>query len=146
MNASPPLLAGCRVGANPIIWSNDDFADLAGDVPLEVILSDMRDAGYEGTELGHAYPRTLGALADVLARHHLRLVSGWHSTYLAEKDYASEEISFKRHLGLLKLLGATVVIVAECTRCIHGDRERPLGFGEKDRSVLSEAEWTSLAN
>ena len=24
----------CLVGANPIIWSNDDFAELAGDVPL----------------------------------------------------------------------------------------------------------------
>ena len=48
------LLPSCPVGANPIIWSNDDFADLNGDLPLEVILREMRDAGYAGSELGHA--------------------------------------------------------------------------------------------
>jgi inosose dehydratase len=145
MNASASLLAGCRVGANPIIWSNDDFADLAGDLPLDVILSDMRAAGYDGTEMGHAYPRTPGALAEALARHRLRLVSGWHSTYLAEKPYAEEEASFQRHLGLLKPLGATVAIVAECTRCIHGNRQQALGFGDADRSCLTDPEWVSLA-
>ena len=34
LSVSPPvsaLLAGCEVGANPIIWSNDDFPELAGD-------------------------------------------------------------------------------------------------------------------
>src|SRR4051812_26255058 len=51
-------LRDCLVGANPIIWSNDDFDELAGDVPLDVILSEMRLAGYAGSELGHAYPRT----------------------------------------------------------------------------------------
>jgi len=30
-------LRDCRVGANPIIWSNDDFYELAGDLPLGVL-------------------------------------------------------------------------------------------------------------
>ncbi|HEY0944485.1 MAG TPA: myo-inosose-2 dehydratase [Opitutaceae bacterium] len=134
-------LRDCRVGANPIIWSNDDFYELAGDLPLDVILSDMREAGFAGSELGHAYPRTPDALGAALRRHQLRLVSGWHSTYLAERDYAPEEESFKAHLALLKALGASVVIVAECTRAIHGAREAGLGFGDDDRPRLAEAEW-----
>src|SRR2546423_15623472 len=84
-------LRDCLVGANPIIWSNDDFTELAGDVPLDTILREMRAAGYAGSELGHAYPRQPDALAASLARHQLRLVSGWHSTLLASRDIAAEE-------------------------------------------------------
>jgi len=131
----------CLVGANPIIWSNDDFDDLAGDVPLDTILREMREAGFAGSELGHAYPRTAAALAEPLSRHHLRLVSGWHSTYLASRELAAEEASFRAHLALLKTLGARVVIVAECTRCIHGDRQAALGFGEKLAPRMTEVEW-----
>ena len=131
----------CLVGANPIIWSNDDFNELAGDVPLDTILREMRAAGYAGSELGHAYPRTPAALADTLGRHHLRLVSGWHSTYLASKPLAEEEKTFRAHLNLLKTLGARVAIVAECTRCIHGTREAALGFGEKLGPRITENEW-----
>ena len=134
-------LRDCLVGANPIIWSNDDFNELAGDVPIDTILREMRAAGYAGSELGHAYPRTPAALAEPLSRHNLRLVSGWHSTYLASKSVAEEEKSFRAHLTLLKTLGARVAIVAECTRCIHGTRDAALGFGDKLQPRLSEAEW-----
>jgi inosose dehydratase len=138
------VLAGCQVGANPIIWSNDDFNDLAGDVPLDVILREMRAAGFAGTELGHAYPRTTEALGTALRRHDLQLVSGWHSTYLATGDHAAEEKNFQAHLALLQSLGAPVVIVAECTRCVHGDKAARLGFGADDRPTLTEAEWGRL--
>jgi inosose dehydratase len=138
---SSPLLPHCLVGANPIIWSNDDFAELAGDVPLDTILAEMRAAGFAGSELGHAYPRTPAALAEPLARHRLRLVSGWHSTYLASRDLAAEETSFRAHLSLLKTLGARVAIVAECTRCIHGTREAALGTGATPSPQLSAGEW-----
>src|SRR5262245_35259448 len=105
----PVLLhPSCLVGANPIVWSNDDFMDLAGDVPLDTILREMREAGFAGSELGHAYPRTPAPLAEALGRHNLRLVSGWHSTYLASKPLAEEEKNFRAHLNLLKTLGARV--------------------------------------
>ncbi|HUR56151.1 MAG TPA: myo-inosose-2 dehydratase [Opitutaceae bacterium] len=137
-------LRDCLVGANPIIWSNDDFHELNGDLPLDTILMEMRAAGYAGSELGHAYPRTPAALAEALGRHHLRLVSGWHSTYLAQNSLADEENTFRAHLTLLKTLGARVAIVAECTRCIHGTRDAALGFGENDRPRLKETEWPKL--
>jgi myo-inosose-2 dehydratase len=139
----PPttLHRDCLVGANPILWSNDDFNELAGDVPLDTILREMRAAGYAGSELGHAYPRTPAALAEPLARHHLRLVSGWHSTFLATADLAIEEKKFRAHLNLLKTLGARVAIVAECSHGIHGTREAALGYGTTDRRALNAAEW-----
>lgn len=140
----PTPLHDCQVGANPIIWSNDDFNELAGDVPLETILHEMRAAGYAGTELGHAYPRTVDALGPILARHGLKLASGWHSTCLASRDLAAEEASFVAHRDLLQRLGARVVIVAECTHGVHGTREAGLGFTDGDRARLSEAEWTRL--
>jgi inosose dehydratase len=143
--STPPVrLRDCLVGANPIIWSNDDFDDLAGDVPLETILREMRAAGFSGSELGHAYPREASPLAEALGRHNLRLVSGWHSTYLASKPLAEEEKSFRAHLNLLKTLGARVVIVAECTRCIHGERKTALSFGAKPGPCLTKAEWPKL--
>jgi len=129
------------VGANPIIWSNDDFHELNGDLPLDTLLTDMRLAGYAGSELGHAYPRTPDALAAALARHDLRLVSGWHSTYLASRSLAEEEPALRDHLRLLKTLGARVAIVAECTRCVHGTRDAALGFGDSDRPRLTDDEW-----
>ena len=134
-------LRDCLVGANPIIWSNDDFNELAGDVPLDTILHEMRAAGFAGTELGHAYPRSPAALAEPLSRHGLRLVSGWHSTYLASRELADEEKTFRAHLNLLKTLGARVAIVAECTRCIHGTREAALGFEQNVNPRLTESEW-----
>jgi inosose dehydratase len=146
MPPSPALLSGCRVGANPIIWSNDDFAELAGDVPLDVILADMRACGFAGSELGHAYPRDTAALGQALGRHGLQLASGWHSTYLASGDLAREEEGFRTHAALLKSLGADVAIVAECTRAIHGERNRALGFGDHDRPLLTESEWQRMVS
>lgn len=141
---SAPLHRDCLVGANPIIWSNDDFDELAGDVPLDTILREMRAAGFAGSELGHAYPRTPAALAQALGGHDLRLVSGWHSTYLATRDLAAEEKNLRTHLNLLKTLGARVAIVAECSHCIHGTRDAALGFGTADRRTLDAAEWSRL--
>lgn len=141
MSTSPVQLRDCLVGANPIIWSNDDFPELAGDLPLDVILRDMRAAGFAGSELGHAYPREAGPLAAAFAPHRLRLVSGWHSTYLASRPLADEGKSFQAHLGLLKTLGAGVVIVAECTRCVHGNPQAALGFGDTLSPRLTAEEW-----
>jgi inosose dehydratase len=147
MNSQPPVsLRHCLVGANPIIWSNDDFADLAGDVPLDTILADMRATGYSGTELGHAYPRSAAPLAAVLSQHEMRLASGWHSTFLATGDLTSELAGFQAHLNLLQTLGARVAIVAECSHCVHGNKEAPLGFTDSDRVRLTEAEWERVTS
>ena len=58
------------IGIQPINWSNDDFHELGGDIPLEVCLEQMQQAGYEGTELGHKFP-TDDSLAPLLKSHGL---------------------------------------------------------------------------
>jgi len=48
-----------KIAINPITWTNDDVPELGGDTPLEQCLSEIRQAGYAGTELGGKYPREI---------------------------------------------------------------------------------------
>jgi inosose dehydratase len=121
--------AKVKVGVQPINWINDDFRDLGAGTTLEQCLSEMKEAGYEGTELGHRFPADGAAIRALLARFDLSLASGWHSTYLASRSYEEEEQRFDQHLRRLKEAGSELVIVAECTRAIHGDGKAPLSFG-----------------
>ena len=69
-----------RIGANPIGWSNDDLRELGGETPLETCLAEAKEAGFEGMELGHKFPREPTGAAAVLGRFgldlRLRLVFG----------------------------------------------------------------------
>ena len=49
-----------RLGMSPISWSNDDLPQLGGDTPLEVCLSETREAGFVGTETGGKFQRRQG--------------------------------------------------------------------------------------
>jgi inosose dehydratase len=134
------LTLQCQVGANPIVWTNDDFKDLGGSTPLETCLDEMREAGYSGSELGHKYPKEAAALQTVLKRNGLKLVSGWHSTFLATAPIEEQIADFRRHLSLLKSCDAKVAIVAECSRCVHGSPESPLEFVNGE-PALTKSEW-----
>ena len=79
-----------RIGANPIGWSNDDLRELGGATPLETCLAEAQEAGFEGMELGHKFPRTPEALREVLGRFGLSLVSGWHSAELLRREPDAE--------------------------------------------------------
>ncbi|MCQ4162381.1 myo-inosose-2 dehydratase [Roseomonas sp. GC11] len=115
-----------RLGANPIIWSNDDLQSLGGATPLETCLAQARQAGFEGMELGHKFPRTAPELRAVLERHGLALVSGWYSAELLRRDAQAEIAAMRPHLDLLRALGAEVLIFAETSNAIHGDPAMPL--------------------
>lgn len=132
-----------RVGAQPINWCNDDFRDLGASISLDQCLAEMREAGYEGTELGHRFPEDPAAIVALLAQHGLRLASGWHSTFLASRPYAEEERAFDAHAARLRAAGASVVIVAECTGAIHADGSRPLRFAP-GADLLDEAAWAQV--
>jgi myo-inosose-2 dehydratase len=129
-----------RIGANPIGWSNDDMVELGGDIPLEQCLAEAKAAGFEGMELGNKFPREAGKLKPILDAHGLALVSGWYSTFLLERDADAEFAAAQAHAALLKAMGCEVLIVAECTRTVHGDKEKPLSR----RPVMSEGEWSRL--
>ncbi|MCB4757505.1 MAG: myo-inosose-2 dehydratase [Elusimicrobia bacterium] len=128
-----------KIGAQPIIWSNDDFLDLGADTSLEQCLGEMKEAGYAGTELGHKFPSNITDLKNVLQKHELSLVSGWHSTYLLSTPLEEEKHKFQKHLDRLSQLNCSVAIVAECTGRIYDDPKKALwkdsragGPGRKD--------------
>ncbi len=130
-----------RLGTNPIAWSNDDLRDLGGATSLDTCLSEARLAGFEGIELGHKFPRDAAELRPILERHDLALVSGWYSARLLERDEAAEWEAMQPHLRLLQALGCSVLILAETSNAIHGDRAARLST----RPELSNAQWSLFA-
>ena len=129
-----------RIGANPIGWSNDDLRSLGGDTSLETCLTEAREAGFEGMELGHKFPREPAALRAALAPFGLDCVSGWYSAELLRRDAAAEIEAMRPHLDLLLAMGSKVIVFAETSNAIHGDIDTPLSR----RPVLDEAGWTAF--
>jgi inosose dehydratase/3D-(3,5/4)-trihydroxycyclohexane-1,2-dione acylhydrolase (decyclizing) len=129
-----------RLGANPIGWSNDDLRELGAHIPLETCLAEARAAGFAGMELGHKFPREAAALRQVLSSHGLDLVSGWYSSNLLQRDAAAELAALEPHLALLESLGAKVLVFAETTGAVHGDRGRAIS----SRPRLSTDDWPRL--
>ncbi|MEO3433905.1 myo-inosose-2 dehydratase [Inquilinus sp. CAU 1745] len=126
-----------RIGANPIGWSNDDMPELGGETPLETCLAEAAAAGFEGMELGNKFPREPEALRAILSKHGMSLVSGWYSANLLDRDDKAEMEVLRPHLDLLKALGSDVLVFAETTGCVHGDRATPLS----NRPKLDAGQW-----
>ena len=126
-----------RIGANPIGWTNDDLRDIGGDTPLETCLAEAREAGVEGMEFGHKFPREGGALKAKLASFGMDFVGGWYSTALLKRSAREEFEAAKAHIAMTKAAGANIVIVAETSNCIHGDRAKPLS----QRPRLEKQDW-----
>src|SRR3712207_6238635 len=129
-----------RIGANPIGWSNDDLRELGGATPLETCLAEAKQAGFEGMELGHKFPREPQALREALDRFGLDLVSGWYSAELLRRSPEQEMRALRPHLDLLKAMGCTVLVFAETSNAIHGDRAKPLD----QRPQLADGEWADF--
>jgi inosose dehydratase len=130
-----------RIGINPLTWTIDDLPEVGGETSLDTCITEARAAGFEGVELGCKFPRTAPELEAALAPHGLALVSGWYSTNLLLRDPAAEFEAMRPHRELLAALGCDVVVVAETTRCIHGDR----GTRLSQRPVLAPGDWPRFA-
>jgi inosose dehydratase len=126
-----------RIGANPICWSNDDMVELGGDTTLETILSEAKQVGFEGLELGKKFPRTPETLKAALAPYDLACISGWHSAKLLARDAAAEFAAMGKHLALLKAMGCTKLVLCETSNTIQGEIETPLSR----RPTLKGDEW-----
>jgi inosose dehydratase len=126
-----------RLGANPIIWSNDDLRELGAETSLETCLAQARQVGFEGMELGHKFPRDPPVLAATLARFGLACVSGWYSARLLTRDARAELECLRPHLELLKAVGSSVLVFAEVSGAIHGDISRPLS----QRPCMKAGDW-----
>ncbi len=130
-----------RIGANPIGWSNEDLSELGGHIPLEKCLAEAHAAGFAGMELGHKFPRDAAALHTVLSAHDLVLVSGWYSSNLLNQSAAAEVTALESHLTLLSALDADVLVFAETSSAIHGDRATPLSH----RPKLRPEDWREFS-
>ena len=115
-----------RLGMSPISWSNDDLPQLGGETPLEVCLSETRQAGFVGTETGGKFPKEPAALAAVLKDHDLALVSGWYSGTLISNDLDAELDRIADQLALFKAVGASVIVYGETFNTVQNRQEKPL--------------------
>ena len=139
-----------RIGINPISWMNDDLPSLGGETPLETALSEGRQIGYEGFELGNKFPKEGPGLKAKLDTYGLACVSGWYSGFLAElapgqsheQAVAAEVERCRDHMLKLQYNGARVVVYGECAGTVQGQIDTPVTH----RPVFaSEALWTAYA-
>lgn len=112
-----------RLGIAPIAWTNDDLPELGGDTPLEVCLSESREAGFSGTETGGKFPKTSRELKEVLAAHDLKLVSGWYSGLVLENELSREKDRAHAQLELFRDNGATVIVYGETAGTVQNKRD-----------------------
>ena len=130
-----------KIGINPISWSNDDLPSLGGETPLEVALSEGKQIGYQGFELGNKFPRESTALRRVLGAYGLELVSGWYSGRLARRTVEEEIAAVGPHLALLADSGAKVMVYGEVADSIQG-APQPL---YKRPRFYAAAQWDAYA-
>jgi inosose dehydratase len=131
-----------QLGINPLTWTNDDLSTLGEETPLETCLTEGREAGFAGFELGHKFPRRADQLGPILAAHDVQLVSGWFSGRLFEQSVADEIVAVEEHLQLLKALGSTVMVYCDISHCVHGNQQQSL----TERPTLPQESWPLFAD
>jgi len=116
------------LGANPIIWSNDDMQELGAETSLETCLAQARQIGFEGMELGHKFSAGRAAeLATILGRFGLGVRIGVVTRRSCSPEMRVRRLTCLRpHLDLLKGVGSSVLVFADVSGAIHGNLQRPL--------------------
>ncbi len=133
-----------KVGVNPIAWANGDFPELGDGVELSRCLSEIRQAGDAGTELGHGFPTEAAALKTELDAHGLELVSGWYPSFVLSRSEDEEARAFDEFASFLSAAGGRYAVVAEFTHSVQRRRDQKLRF-RAGPSVLSPGDWDRLA-
>jgi inosose dehydratase len=130
-----------RIGVNPLSWMNDDLPSLGGETPLSVALTEGRQIGYQGFELGNKFPRDPAALSALLGEYDLALVSGWYSGRLARGSVQEEIDAVGPHLELLARCGAKVMVYGEVADSIQGS---PIALSKRPRFTRDD-QWEGYA-
>ncbi len=140
MNGNSENIHNIRFGIAPINWNNDDLPELGSGYSLERILSEMNQAGYEGTELGNKFPNEVSALSELLNTFNLKLASSWHSTYFVLNEQENELKNVEEKVSFLKEANAEVINIAECSGSVHSDINKSLAA----KPILSDSDWELL--
>jgi len=127
-----------RWGVSPIAWCNDDMRELGGDTTLDELLTDVKEIGFDGVELGNKFPRDPETLAPIMSRYGLDIVGGWYSSNLLRHDADAEIAALGNHLALLEYMDSSVFILAETSNAVHCDR---YGSRLDQHPVLAAGDW-----
>jgi inosose dehydratase len=115
-----------RLGIAPIGWSNDDLAELGGDIPLEQCLREAREAGYAGIEKGGKFPLDPKVLGPLLEEHGLELVTGWFAGELRRGSIEREKRRIAQQLALYQALDVRLMVYAETTDTVQAGMDVPV--------------------
>jgi inosose dehydratase len=126
MAATGPGAGSIRLGIAPIGWSNDDLAELGGDITLEQCLREARQAGYSGIEKGGKFPLDPKVLRPLLEEHGLELVTGWFSGELRRGSVEREKRRIAQQLALYQALEVPVMVYAETTDTVQAGMDVPV--------------------
>ena len=131
-----------KIGIAPIAWSNDDLPELGGITPVEQCLSEAKQAGFKGIELGGKFPRNLKILKYLLDHFEIEMPGGWYGSKLRERSIDDEWFYMQEQIKLLQFVGASVFIFADISGSIQSEKEKKLST----RPKLNTDEWIEYCN
>lgn len=134
-----------KVGAAPISWGACEVPDWGVVLPWELVLAQMREAGYEGTELGPPdyLPAQPDRLGDALRRFGLALASAFVTIRFSEPAHVEADLRAAEVTAvLLKSLGASGMVVADA----GNERRLQIAGDVRPEDGLSDAQWDALAS
>lgn len=134
-----------RVATAPMNWNSDDLPDLRPEIPIPQVLSEMVQAGYEGTEYGTGLPPDPEALRALLAPYGLELASMF--CWISLEDRGRQRGEVERAVGIARTLGA--MGVRELILGLRGSAERIRLAGRVPRdgsASLTPARWRTLVD
>jgi len=131
-----------KIGCSPISWMSDDDPELAGKITWQQTLSEIALGGYEGYELGSAYPMDVDILRKESQLRGVQLCNAWFSMRFTSRPMEETIERFKRHLAFMKAMGANVIGAGECGVTIHLSSDIPLYTA---LPTLSGAQFEALA-
>jgi len=132
-----------RVATAPMNWNSDDLPELRPLVPIDQVLAEMVQAGYEGTEYGTGLPPDPSELAPLLKRYGLALASNF--CWVSLEDRRKHERQLAQALAVARTLSA--MRVQELILGLRGGAERIALAGRvpADGSAgLTEVQWKTL--
>jgi inosose dehydratase len=131
-----------RIGNAPISWGVCEIPGWGSQLPYERVLDEIRDAGFEGTELGPwgYLPTAPATLAAALAHRGLAMAAAFVPLALKDPDASAVcERQVRETAALLRDLGARHILLADA-----GDMRRAVIAGRPDLTRaqgLAPREW-----
>jgi inosose dehydratase len=130
-----------KLGIASVGWYNNDLPDSSKVVNIDQCLQEIRESGYEGTELDNFFPSDINEIKKIRRLYNIDIVSSFYSTYFLTTNCLDTEIlNFKKRVKFLASIGAKCINVVECSHSIHQD----INIALDKKYSLNELEWEKL--